>query len=625
MSTLSGQSDIDRELATIIDTYQATHNTLTRSSTTDSEKSSAFDALIALFESDKVRIYNHFFSGGRRIGIFNYATLLSSKVDTRGLQIRIKPIRQYEEDRNTIVECTIGYEGISDIETDLYLEFFLINTGDNYKIINIYRNDAINLPSTTDNIASSHSELSNAIAYLEERNCEAARGIILNAAKSDDKKAQYHAGKLYEIGCGVPKDTEKAISWFKKSAEQEYLPANFHLALLYLEGNKTAKDEQTAFYWCERAARKGYTKAEFLLGWLHEKGMSTHEDESRAELWYDKAADKEYTKAVACYDFQFIACEENENKTIPSSSSTLVKVIQTDRVKTDLDSISRILILDDPKFNRILQGNSSSAKYNAGMKYLTGVSIDGKPFEKDTTKAIKLFHNASINAHSDSQYRLAVLLRNLGDYAQSMKWYRQAAEQGHIDAKFDLGYIYYGGNVVEKNMEQAFYWFQQIEKLQNNPSLLLILGGMYYDGVGSVLDKKNGLDFLIKATNMGSFEAAFKVGEIYWKDMSNVKKALKYYKIAATNGYLKSAFVLGQLYTNGDESRGFVSDIKTAIYWYNLAVAQGHAESSYRLGIIYESIELGKEYVDKDEAKRRFIFACDKDFEKACQKLSNLD
>ena len=41
------------------------------------------------------------------------------------------------------------------------------------------------------------------------------------------------------------------------------------------------------------------------------------------------------------------------------------------------------------------------------------------------------------------------------DYAEAVKWYRLAAEQGTADAQNNLGYAYYYGNGVEQDYAEA--------------------------------------------------------------------------------------------------------------------------------------------------------------------------
>ena len=44
------------------------------------------------------------------------------------------------------------------------------------------------------------------------------------------------------------------------------------------------------------------------------------------------------------------------------------------------------------------------------------------------------------------------------DYAKAIEWYRLAAEQGHADAQFHLGTMYYRGRGVRPEFVQAHMW-----------------------------------------------------------------------------------------------------------------------------------------------------------------------
>ena len=45
------------------------------------------------------------------------------------------------------------------------------------------------------------------------------------------------------------------------------------------------------------------------------------------------------------------------------------------------------------------------------------------------------------------------------DYADAVKWYRLAAEQGFADAQLNLGVMYANGQVMTQNYVQAHLWF----------------------------------------------------------------------------------------------------------------------------------------------------------------------
>jgi TPR repeat protein len=62
-----------------------------------------------------------------------------------------------------------------------------------------------------------------------------------------------------------------------------------------------------------------------------------------------------------------------------------------------------------------------------------------------------------------------------------MKWFRLAADQGHADAQYNLGLMYYNGHGVPKNYPEAAKWFrvaadQGFAPAQNNLGSLFVMG-----------------------------------------------------------------------------------------------------------------------------------------------------
>ena len=45
------------------------------------------------------------------------------------------------------------------------------------------------------------------------------------------------------------------------------------------------------------------------------------------------------------------------------------------------------------------------------------------------------------------------------DYAEALRWYRKAAEQGDVQAQYNLGLMYYNGQGVRQNFHLSKEWF----------------------------------------------------------------------------------------------------------------------------------------------------------------------
>lgn len=46
------------------------------------------------------------------------------------------------------------------------------------------------------------------------------------------------------------------------------------------------------------------------------------------------------------------------------------------------------------------------------------------------------------------------------DWSVAANWYRKAAEQGSLNARMELGKLYYAGKGVDKDLTEAYYWLR---------------------------------------------------------------------------------------------------------------------------------------------------------------------
>ncbi|WP_443636326.1 tetratricopeptide repeat protein [Candidatus Njordibacter sp. Uisw_058] len=121
-----------------------------------------------------------------------------------------------------------------------------------------------------------------------------------------------------------------------------------------------------------------------------------------------------------------------------------------------------------------------------------------------------------------------------GDFKTALAEWTPLAEQGDIDAQYNLGVMYDNGDGVPENDKTAVKWYTKAAE-QGHASAQFNLGSMYQNGDG--------------------------VPE-------NDKTAVKWYTKAAEQGHAKAQANLGLMYDNG---RGVLTDTKRAYMWYNLS------------------------------------------------------
>lgn len=102
----------------------------------------------------------------------------------------------------------------------------------------------------------------------------------------------------------------------------------------------------------------------------------------------------------------------------------------------------------------------ASFQNELGNAYIVG---NGVP--KDYAEAVKWFRQAADQGDADGQCNLATMYnQGLGvkkDYVEAVKWFMESAKQGHPVAQFHLGIIYQNGEGVRQDYVEACKWFSR--------------------------------------------------------------------------------------------------------------------------------------------------------------------
>ncbi len=138
-----------------------------------------------------------------------------------------------------------------------------------------------------------------------------------------------------------------------------------------------------------------------------------------------------------------------------------------------------------------------------------------------------------------ADFKAGVEASDRGDYATALKEWRPLAEQGDVDAQFNLGVRYVTGEGVPQDDNEALRWFR-------------------------------------RAAEQGDADAQFNLGIGY--DLGrgvpqDDTEALRWFRRAAEQGLAVAQLNLGVMYAQG---QGVPQDYVQARMWQNLAAAQGH-------------------------------------------------
>jgi TPR repeat protein len=88
---------------------------------------------------------------------------------------------------------------------------------------------------------------------------------------------------------------------------------------------------------------------------------------------------------------------------------------------------------------------------------------NGEGVKQDYAEAVKWYRKAAEQGEASAQFYLGLMYaKGQGvkqDYAEAVKWYRKAAEQGEAIAQFNLGVKYHRGEGLTKNLLAAYAWY----------------------------------------------------------------------------------------------------------------------------------------------------------------------
>ena len=118
---------------------------------------------------------------------------------------------------------------------------------------------------------------------------------------------------------------------------------------------------------------------------------------------------------------------------------------------------------------------------------------------------------------------------------------------------------------------------------------MVVMAGMYVQGLGVVLDYGEAFKWLSKAADLGSADAMYLMAGMYdkgWGVAQDYGEAFKWFSKAADLGSAYAMDNLGFMYQNGN---GVEQDYEKAINWYRKAADLGNADAMNNLGFMYQN------------------------------------
>ncbi|WP_124335844.1 tetratricopeptide repeat protein [Pseudomonas chlororaphis] len=177
------------------------------------------------------------------------------------------------------------------------------------------------------------------------------------------------------------------------------------------------------------------------------------------------------------------------------------------------------------------------------------------------------------------------------DWSKVASLYQQAVEKNHWKAMHNLAELYLRGDGVAKDTNKAIDLYLKMIQLQA-PLGYYDMSVMTQRGVGVVQSDRSAVQFLIRASDLGSPQAQTRIGYIYIYDKRKDAVGLGYLRCAEKQGYADAAYKLGSYYEIVDEN------YPVSMHYYQRAAALGERKGAMEIEDVFQS---GKFSYNKDK------------------------
>lgn len=379
-----------------------------------------------------------------------------------------------------------------------------------------------------------------------ERNPQQAFYWHQKAAGQGSDQSLLALASAYSDGDGVAAQPDKALEIYRQFANNPDDPngARVALSLLRLYQKHYPNDHQNILRWMETSYAKGarflgsdlvraYSEGKlappndvkvrgylvdmlagpdmkaadgYLLATLYEAGRGGPKELEKANALFARLAQAGYPDAVLRETLQQnrAAAERGEAQ----AQYELGVAYSKKREKTAQDLEQAGYWLE----KAAQQGHKPAQSVLAELRRQPNAGKQQDP-DPDPEKAVALHETLAQNGDADSQLKLYDHYRRL-DPAKALHWLSAAAEQGHAEAQFRMGFALSNGLLRQaRNPRKAMDWYRAAAE-KGHPLAMYQLARAYDKGEGVEKDLNKALNWYDKAASVGVKEAAQRSREL---------------------------------------------------------------------------------------------------------------
>jgi len=243
---------------------------------------------------------------------------------------------------------------------------------------------------------------------------------------------------------------------------------------------------------------------------------------------------------------QAAAADQKVEETKPAQVEESNALVADPKITQPMKNFEKVAFVQDPKIQKAVLAEQDNRPLSVRMKP-----------DNTLPEAVKKIEQQAFAGNAEAQHDLAAIYTaGHGGVNQNFEkaafWFREAADNGIANARYNLGVLYHQGLGRERDLARALYWYREAAKL-DHAEAQYNLGIAHIEGIGTNYDPQLAAAFFERAANNGIMEAAYNLGLIYENGLLGEAKpdeALLWYKIAADQGSPDAKAAMEQLAKN---------------------------------------------------------------------------
>jgi hypothetical protein len=293
-----------------------------------------------------------------------------------------------------------------------------------------------------------------------------------------------------------PKHTKAEISQMMDSATAGDAKAQTALGQAYADGNGVPQNFELALKWFHKAADQGNGEAENEIGVMYRTGSGVEQSKEEAVQWYREAARQGNGRAM--YNLGAAYYNGDGVNTDEATAYAWFSLGKDAGDKNASDAVAR------------MDKELRPYTLNDGLKLIGEMYAVGGQVKQNDAESVRWYRKAAERGDMEAQVKLAAaLMAGKGvsrDYVEARKWCELASKQQSVAAEACLGYLYRSGLGVDKNPKEATKHFI-IAAERNSTLAMRSLGEIYETGEAGKIDHVEAFLWYLKAAIVGDKSA----------------------------------------------------------------------------------------------------------------------